>query len=134
MKEPLKYKIWDKENSCWYEPTFEAYKGKLHDLTLTPAGELIARNMSGSVHESSFPDQYEVVRFTGRKDKNETEIYNGDLIDSYQNDHLPTEVYWDEQLTQYSTTNYHSTLSLCDSMNNDTVILGNKYENPELLK
>lgn len=61
-----KYKIWDNLYDKWYEPTYEAYKGNLEDLTLTPCGELIMRKMNknGKIetrHESMFPDRFEVV-------------------------------------------------------------------------
>lgn len=66
MKNRPTYKIWDKENNKFYEPTYEAYNGKLEDLTLTPSGELIMRKMNESrevetIHESRFPGRFEVI-------------------------------------------------------------------------
>ena len=84
--------------------------------------------------EITMVDRKTIGQFTGLKNKNGKEICEGDCINSYQNDYMPTEVYWDDDLGQWSTTNYHSTLSLCDSMQKDVKILGNKHENPELIK
>jgi uncharacterized phage protein (TIGR01671 family) len=75
-----KYKIWDKQEKCWYNPTYEAYRGKLDDLTLTSTGELQRRTISGTDHESMFPDRYEVVEYIGLKDIDGKEIYENDIF------------------------------------------------------
>ena len=83
--------------------------------------------------EITMVDKETVGQFTGFTDSENNEIFGGNLINSYQNDFMPTEVYWDDDLGQWATTNYHSTLSLCDSMQKDIKVLGNTYDNPELL-
>jgi hypothetical protein len=65
MKNRPTYKIWDKQYNQFYEPIYEAYRGRLEDLTLTPSGELIMRKMNENgevetIHESRFPNRFNV--------------------------------------------------------------------------
>lgn len=77
----LKFRIWDKKNKKFFEPTFEAHKGKVEDLTITPSGELIKRTMKiCSEHESMFKNQYIIEQYSTIKSHHDQEIYEGDVI------------------------------------------------------
>ena len=65
-KTKLTYKIWDKQEKKFWKPTYEAYNGKLEDLSVTPNGRLHKRCMNENgeevnYDESTFPDRYEIV-------------------------------------------------------------------------
>lgn len=81
MKTQL-FRVWDKENNKYFEPTFEAYNGNIEDITLTSHGEIILRTFDKpAIHESVFPDRFESPQFfTGKYDSLNKPIYFGDLI------------------------------------------------------
>lgn len=130
-----KYKVWDKENNKWFEPTYEAYKGNLEYLMLSPEGDLSMVTMGGIVHESMFPDRFDIVFFTGLKGKNDKDIYEGDLIRNYQTGESPNplgEVSFEYGGWHYDC--YHASALPLDSIASESEVIGNVYENPELLK
>jgi len=67
------------------------------------------------------------------KDANGIVIKDGDIITSFQNDGRPVLVYIDEIDGELTTQNYHSTLSLKNSVCKDDIIIGNIIDNPDLL-
>ena len=111
----LKFKVWDKLNKRWY--TWDEIKtGIMHVLW-------------------SFPHQYIPVQYTGRKDKNDNEIYEryivkGMIIDSGKR--IVGEVVWDEQYTGYEIDYGTGLIAIWELT--DIEVIGNSCENPELLK
>jgi len=138
MSREIKFRVWDKtRNEMNYSGNLGA--GSSADLiTICFNGSLNIQNAYGldfGMRNPTFDppvDNFELMQFTGLQDKNGVDIYEGDIINSFQNDYSPTEVYYDNELAQFSTQNYHSTLSLHNSINSEVTVLGNIHENPEL--
>ncbi|MCT2893684.1 YopX family protein [Lacticaseibacillus paracasei] len=80
MKREIKFRAWDSLKNRWYEPTFEGYRGKIEEIMLSPRGRLTMRTMTESIDESMFPNRFELMQYTGLKDKNGREIYEGDIL------------------------------------------------------
>ena len=123
----IKFRAWDTELDKWYAPTYEAYRGQLWELLVSFKGDLVAHTITGMTHESMFPDRYILMQYTGLKDKNGKEIYEGDIL-KWDASEWGTEyneaVKWDFGLLA---SREHDWPQFCE-------IIGNIYENPELLK
>ncbi|RXI56953.1 YopX family protein [Clostridium tetani] len=117
------YAVEEMLNSQWIEDAFgvediEYTNGKISTYLLTPYGD------------------YEVIKksvgqYTGLKDKNRVEIYEGDIV-KFDNNNF--EVYQhpsgDWQAGGYSIWENISE----DGIENEWEVIGNIYENPELLE
>ncbi len=110
----FKYRTWDKQAKV-----MEQY----HYLQLSPNGQLYHDGMNVT-------DKYEILRFTGLKDKNGKEIYEGDIvrISAHPFDiDSNYEVGYNEYM-ELSCGSYY-----LSKMRSWAEVIGNIYESPELL-
>jgi uncharacterized phage protein (TIGR01671 family) len=127
----IKFRAWDTEKSAWYEPLHRAYEGQLWELMIGFGGDLLAHTMGGVEHQSRWPDRYKLMQYTGLKDKNGKGIYEGDVLEY---DFLPegkdqlAEVVFKEG--RFCITDGHNYMPFKEKRK----VIGNIYENPELLK
>ena len=116
MKE-LKFRVWDKiQKIMEYKPTF-TYDGE--SKAITP---IFFRNDDYYAIEEPV-----IMQYTGLKDKNGKEIYEGDIV---KWKYIIDKVFFDEKNGGYigeSIQINHSTLD-------EIEVVGNIYENPELLE
>ena len=130
----IKFRAWDKENGDMFMEKFvdvlgvgsemRVYKSNSHTL-----------HCNGGIPEIFFHAPFEIMQYTGLKDKNNKEIYEGDIVKFYDgniNKEIVREVYYDTELTEFGVK--MSFKLFHKQFEKDFEKVGNKYENPELLE
>jgi len=77
----------------------------------------------------------DIMQFTGLKDKNGEDIYEGDILHSIIRNEDPTliKVVWHDGGFMYVNSSYEHRFYLYQALASRTEIVGNVYENPELI-
>ena len=107
------------------------YKGKLiEELTLKEIGAKC---------EFHWADDVDVAEYTGCKDKCGVEVFEGDIIQRDEEETLAPAHYWENcvvvwRRAMWTVVFWGEEESLDDYVSNTGEVIGNKYENPELLK
>lgn len=120
MKDRFKFRFWNKSRKIM--ETF-------NNSPLTFGGLLLGKN-----------DNYKILSCTGLKDKNGKLIYEGDIVEfNFDTDEIKAVVSWDDkELIGFylNTTDYFKDKYVTDYdfYKNDYEVIGNIYENPELLE
>lgn len=127
----IKFRAWDKENkrfgyldhpfdNNWYE----------HPSIYGTCPAVFTNNWKGKIK-----DDYELMQYTGLTDKNGKEIYEDDILRNEEEDSIST-INWYDLNAQFvaCTSPYEEDRHLELYLSDDCVVIGNVYENPELLK
>ena len=119
----IKFRVWDKEDKKIREVTFINFYDEFVRLDEKADGSSIVRKLG----------EFELMQYTNLKDKNGNEIYEGDILlfDNAFNDRK-CEVKWREEENSWSVY-YNYEKGFYQKLKSDCEIVGNIYENPELL-
>lgn len=118
----IKFRVWDKDEKLMKEVdslNFPLQKQSGKDVT--------AYNQKEDYHEWIY--EYELMQYIGLKDKNNKEIYEGDIVEFYSNveDEIITEK------VEYHFGIYRAGDYFVGKIYNKCEVIGNIYENKDLL-
>lgn len=132
---PLEFRIWDKKKNCWHDDEKDGYSSDTEWIGLN---ELIRLIRTGK--ESARP-RFAIQQFTGLLDKNGKKIFEGDVVklhDSYHHADLKDiiAIEYDSECGGFIPFTYkRDSQYYCGEFESEkTEILGNIFENPDLLK
>nr|DAR94681.1 MAG TPA: YopX protein [Caudoviricetes sp.] len=121
----IKFRAWVKEKKAIFEVILIDYVTKKVTYLLERVGHLL------SIRDAKFND-VELMQYTGLKDKNEKEIYEGDIFHIGSKKILYVVEWIDCGLKGRQIKN-KSWIGL-DYWKDDIEVIGNIYENPEVIK
>jgi uncharacterized phage protein (TIGR01671 family) len=141
MSREIKFRAWDKELKCYVENNTDYSNRKgwnVGEFAITPNGVFrFFESQEGGM--STFDVPVVLMQYTGLKDKNGTEIYEGDVVRFFNIDDeaIDTfEVKWHPFGGYFAPDSYGGdycpALGDTDSDEHKLEIIGNIYENPEL--
>lgn len=132
MNRPIKFRAWSKT----YKRLFDVFCFiPNHIIPWVKTGD---RPDWKTILDS---DDCVLLQYTGQNDENGTEIYEGDIVifedcssteSGYCERGCMGEVFWDKETGSWCVTNRLSAESY-EVMNEGCIIIGNIFENPELL-
>lgn len=124
MNREVKFRAWHKKKQCWYA---------LDYLILdNPTGSIKAVGIGIDFsYAGTSIDEVVLVRYTGLKDKNGKDIYEGDIVETIYGNEI---VEFNEYISGYSPFVEADMDGNHNYVASEVEVIGNTYENPELLK
>ena len=152
----IKFRAWDKKYSVMFRVSSVMFDGKSYISSAEDLGALHDGQNSGEYHR--IPEEVELMQYTGLKDKNGVEIYEGDILHftywwfdgneaempltgevvyvpeeaSYGLAHIRSKE-WLRHIGAQDTDEDTATFSGWQFSPDDIEVIGNIYENSELL-
>lgn len=131
MNREIKFRGWNDKHNKWLYGYYADSQG---------FSIIIDENYEESTLEDVLVNKKTIGQYTGLKDKNGKEIYEGDILITGSTSNLTVEVVYNEEDTSFilKLTSINEvgarTLGSWLSLGYECAIIGNVYDNPELMK
>ena len=128
----IKFRAWDKERKEWVKQTGNPYIFPFEGRVAM----ICAGSSTGHISDEDYSEYYELLQYTGLKDKNGTEIYEGDVVklDSWEGVQQIVFIEGAFCLADKHGLYVGDIHYINHADKNQATIIGNVRENPELLK
>lgn len=123
MDRQIEFRIWDSLLQKWYEPTYEAYKGNLHEVFISLNGRLVIRTLNRLEDESLWSDRYKLSQYTTLRDINNVKVFENDIVRSSNGQYIRV---------KWTSNTYRTGWNLNTA--GKAEVVGNIYQNVELLE
>jgi len=127
----IKFRMWDKKHKKWAD---------VNQLTDWNTYDIFAVVLKGNHHcpyqvfSVKSDVEYDLLQYTGLKDKNGKEIYDGDIVKSWDEESEDADEYIDEVKLNLISGIWFGKNRYCHlGLPRGFEVIGNIYENPDLL-
>lgn len=140
----IKFRAWDTVEKKMKLPTLLRLSRGLPYTDDNNNGKVFQMQCNGQENVEYFNGRIELMQYTGLKDKNGKEIYEGDIV-TFEDAECDAEGYHDNVFLNRGVV-FYDEISMCYSFTNrqtidmddlyipdDVEVIGNIYDNPELL-
>lgn len=114
----IKFKVWNTKKKCWVSR---------RDIGINGYGQIY---LGSDLQNYPYQDDYVVMQYTGIQDKNGIEVYEGDIVTNITGDKGVVEY----QLRSKGYIPINNYGHCCNDVWESFEVIGNIYENPELLE
>lgn len=143
----IKFRAWDKDYKKMITNFLlpESKSFGMHRMAISFTGEVFTFtdwNMAeydedGMYNSAKYPSRFKIMQYTGLKDKNGKEIYEGDIVcDRWANFYTPifrNGIYMAYNVKDLHLTKQEPSTQFNVIWKNGCEVIGNIYENPDLL-
>ncbi|AMR06497.1 YopX family protein [Bacillus thuringiensis] len=116
-----KFRAWHKEKKCWIALHNNGYSFNPNN------GQIYYEGLNIS-------SRIDLMQYTGLKDKDGKEIYEGDIVRFSGYVNAIGVIRYNERLGVYQAVYKNSSWLICKESGVEQQVIGNIYENPELVK
>jgi len=130
MQREIKFRAWDLVSSTMRHVSFIEFDaaGEICNIALAAPGVDTKHGHHARFEERENGEDLILMQFTGVKDKNAKDIFEGDIV-GYGKGEAPWEVHWSEKYEKMMWGDFALTAGSAKNLK----AIGNVYQNPELL-